>query len=778
MTAGFAPIAIVGQGCVLPDALDPAALWSLLVEGRSAIGPIPDGRWRADRQRMLITQAQRAAGAEGCLTDLGGWVTGFEAAFDPAGLALDPALLGRLDPLVSWLLHAGRAALAEAGFHPGEARLSRAGVAFGHLAYPSAGLAALAEASWLGLAERPDPLNRFNAGLPADLLCRALGLGAGGFALDAACASSLYAIKLACDRLQAGEVDLMLAGGISRIDPLVLHAGFTALGALSPSGRSRPFHAEADGLLPAEGAALVALKRLDDALADEDRVLAVILGIGLSNDGRSGGLLAPSADGQARAMARAFEGSGRDPASVSLIECHATGTVLGDGTEIESTGRIYAGREPMPIGSIKSNFGHLTTASGAAGLLKIVLGLRHGVLPPTLNCDPLAASVAGSRFRPVRRAEAWPDAAPRIAAISNFGFGGANAHLLVGELRAVSRHAIRRRPAPPPSIAVVAAGARVADGASLDDFRRHLFAGRPRGAAGDIGFRPGEVRFPPCDLERTLPQQLLLLRVAMDAVAASAPLPRETGVFVGAQTDAESCRPGLRLRLPELAPGAPLEGVLLNPLDAAATLGSMPNVPANRINVQLDLHGPGFTVAAEELSGLRALEIAMRALSLGEIDAAIVAAVDLCVEPVHAAAMAAVAPDSPRPGDGAVALIVKREADARRDGDPVLAIIGPVGGDALDWAPYADRLSGTFGRAHAADGLIMLLAAIVALREGQLPPGATGSAARPWPPGAPRGVRVCCAGLGGQSVAIGLHAPTRAVARDRTSLTQSHLLQS
>ena len=553
----------------------------------------------------------------------------------------------------------------------------------------------------------------------------------------------------------------MLAGGVSRIDPLVLHAGFTALGALSSTGRSRPFHAQADGLLPAEGAALLALKRLEDALAAEDRVRGVILGIGLSNDGRTGGILAPSVSGQATAMAAALAAAGIGPEAVSLIECHATGTLLGDATEIESTGRVYVGRDDLPVGSIKSNFGHLTTASGAVGLLKLVLALNHGVRPPTLNCDVVAECVAQSRFRPVQQAEPWPDTAPRIGAVSNFGFGGGNAHLLVGEARAARppAGAARRRNASP-RIAVVAIGARVADGAGLEDFRQHLFAGQRRGAAHEIPFGLGEIRFPPRDLERTLPQQLLILRAALDAAKAVANLPAKTSVFVGSQTDAETCRHGLRLRLSELAPEADPNLVVRYRLDAAGTLGAMPNLPANRLNAQLDLRGPSCVIAAEELSGLRALALAMRALSSGEADAALAGAVDLSVEPVHRAAIEAVSPGSPRQGDGAVVLVLKRGADALRDQDVVLAFLDPDEGgtneEELDWSPYARQICETFGSAHAASGLIEAAAAVIALHENRLPPDAPGAPSRPWPETAPRLIRLRRTGLGGQKIALGL----------------------
>ncbi len=158
--------------------------------------------------------------------------------------------------------------------------------------------------------EIPDTANRFNSGLPALLLERALGLGGGAMAIDAACASSLYAIKLACDQLHDGSSDLMLAGAVNCADDLCIHLGFAALQALSRSGQSRPFHRDADGLVPAEGCGFVALRRLEDAVRDGDTIHGILRGVGLSNDGRGSGMLVPSRDGQARAISRAFESSG------------------------------------------------------------------------------------------------------------------------------------------------------------------------------------------------------------------------------------------------------------------------------------------------------------------------------------------------------------------------------------------------------------------------------------------------------------------------------------
>jgi len=197
------------------------------------------------------------------------------------------------------------------------------------------------------------------------------------------------------------------------------------LGALSPTGCSRPFHAEADGLIPAEGAALLALRRLEDARRDGDRILGVIRGIGLGNDGRGRGLLVPSQEGQVRALRAAYAAAELSPSDVSLVECHATGTGVGDAVEIRALAEVCAGRrEPLPIGSLKANLGHLITAAGAAGLIKVLGAFRAGVRPPTPSLDSITPVLDGTPLRVLRAAEPWNDPVPRRAAVSAFGFGG------------------------------------------------------------------------------------------------------------------------------------------------------------------------------------------------------------------------------------------------------------------------------------------------------------------------------------------------------------------
>jgi acyl transferase domain-containing protein len=256
----FEPVAIVGRGCVLPGALDPDTFWHNIAHGTVSVGPVRPEDWRLPPDSTTNATA--------------GTVRGFDDIFDPTGFHIDADQAATADPALRWVLHAARAALREAGR---EGPLPGAGLVLGNLGFPSRGLAAYAESVWL--ADRPDLLatipappgitahQRFCAGLPAHTAARALGLGAGAVTIEAACASGLYAVKLACDRLHDGTVDLMLAGAVSGCDGLIINSGFEALGGLSRTGRSRPFHRSADGLVPAEGVAVVALMRLRDAIA-------------------------------------------------------------------------------------------------------------------------------------------------------------------------------------------------------------------------------------------------------------------------------------------------------------------------------------------------------------------------------------------------------------------------------------------------------------------------------------------------------------------------------
>ena len=784
----FEPIAIVGQGCVLPGGLSPEALWKTVHEGRDVLGsPEPD-YWGVSPAHVLRDQKDATYFDHAC-SDRGGYVRGFDEAFDPRGFLLDADELRGLDPLYLWAVEAARQALESAGWRPGEVPGS-AGVVLGNLSYPTKAMTDLAEKVWRGAEHGVDWRNRFMSGLPAHLMSNALGLTGGAAALDAACASSLYAMKLACDRLHDRTADVMLAGGVNGASDLLLHVGFSALQALSRSGRSRPFHRDADGLVPAEGAAILVLRRLEDAIDDADTILGVIRGIGLSNDGRGRGLLVPSQEGQERAMRLAYEMAELEPQDISLVECHATGTSRGDLTELMSMASIFAGMADVPIGSLKSNLGHSITASGAAAAIKVLAAMRAGVRPPTLHVDDPLPFMADSPFRLLAEAEPWACIGPRRAAINNFGFGGNNAHLLLEEwIPPAGQHETQPKwPAISPhvddDIAIVGLSLLVGDGHETASVADHLMVCQPIPSCaegGVLGARMAEVcldltqtRFPPNDLKQTQPQQLALLGAALNIDELIKGLPPDTtSVIVGMGCDVEVTRFGVRWRLAneiddpeqlELARDGVVQG-----WTAAGVVGAMPNIVANRLNSQFDLRGPSYTVSREQLSGTTAMEMAARALRRGEIDAAVVGAVDLSCEPVHeAAARVLLGPGEQIAGDAAVVLVLKRADDARRDGNTVFATL-PADqqphGECLHLgnAPGALNLSPLLGHAHAASGLLSVAA------------GALYGFLGVWPDGAPwtseeRAVVVEMTALADQEQRI-LLVPTIAGNRDADELS-------
>ncbi len=763
----FEPIAVVGQSCILPDALNARDFWRNIEASRVSLSQVADERWRLPRSRVMGTPADWT---DRTWTDQGGYVRGFGSIFDPDGFQVEPERISRLDPVFQWVLHGAREALRDSG-HDGPQ--PRTGLVLGNLSFPSAAMARYAEQVWRGAGPdaRPDPWNRFCSGLPAHIAAKALGLGAGAYALDAACASSLYAVKLACDRLQDGTADLMLAGAVNCADDLFIHLGFCALSAMSRTGRSRPFDQGADGLVPGEGAAFTALMRLEDAVAQGREILGVIRGVGLSNDGSDGGLLTPSEDGQVRAMRLAYESAGIDPRSVSLLECHATGTQVGDAVEIRAMSRVFDGADGLPVGSVKSNFGHPVTAAGLAGLLKVLGAMRAGIRPATVGVEEPTSALDGTGLRLLTENEPWDG--PRRAAISAFGFGGNNAHLIVDawegtDVRPAHPNQFSGRAAANTGdpVVIVAIGARVGSGADRHDLTRALLDGTgsidppSSGPRTTVDVDIDGLRFPPRDLERAHAQQLLILAAAREAVRDTAVPKERTVVLVGMGCDPEVARYHARWR----AATWDGDGDAYAPsLDAPGVLGTMPNVVANRLNAQLDLSGPGFSVSAEEGSGLVALGLAARALRRGEADSAIVGAVDLSHEPVHQAALAELGIDRTS-GDAAVALVLKRLTDARRDGDTVLAHLDELGDEPADMVVGTRREGSVlpgfdpealFGTAHAATGLVAVAAAALALHHRAVPDD---SGRRAAPGLGIRSAEVIVAPLEAPSAEVRLHA--------------------
>ncbi len=759
------PVAIVGIGGVFPDAPDLDGFWRNIAARRCASREVPEGRWLISKAEAFSPQKgapDKVYSLNACLID------GFR--FDPRGLDLDAALLTRLDPVFHLGLHAAREAWEDAAVK-GLDR-SRVGVVIGNIALPTDASSALTRELLLPLfeekvlgrriapfADRTEPLNRFVAGLPAGLIAQALGLGGGAYALDAACASSLYAIKLAVEELRAGRADAVVTGGVSRPESLYTQMGFSQLRALSARGIPSPFDAAADGLIVGEGAGMFVLKRLDDALAAGDKIYGVIRGIGLSND-VGGSLLAPNTVGQLRAMRSAYKESGWSPSDVDYIECHATGTPTGDPIEVASLKALWGERGwtagQCALGSVKSNVGHLLTAAGAAGLMKVLLGFKHKSLPPTANFEKTGPLIdlRESPFRVQSEAAPWSRRAektPRRAAISAFGFGGINAHVLVEEFaeRRNSSRRVPRKTAPPASvpIAIVGMEARFGPLDGLRDFQEAVLSGRELEPTApkerwwglpqserfkgfclpSVGVRSQDYRIPPKEIEEMLPQQLLMLDTAAKAIA-DARLPEagrdRMGVFVGIGLDLNTTNfdfrwdlanradawakemgwtldEGERARLVEA-----LRGAAGPALSANRTMGALGGIVASRVAREFGAGGPSFTVSSEETSGLRALEVAVRALQRGELDSALVGAVDIAGD-----CRAVLAAHEGRPydldgrarpfdaastgtaiGEGAAAVVLKRLDDAVRDGDRVYAVIAGMGSASGGLDSYASAL--------------------------------------------------------------------------------------
>jgi len=743
-------VAIVGIGCTFPGSPTPERFWELISDAVSTAREVPAGRWALDLKDAYdptVGAADKVYSKRGCFIDPD------EAQLDLTGLDVDPALLGRLDPMFRLLLRSGRMAFEDAV--TGDVDRSRVGVILGNLCLPSEQASALArqilgrtfEERLFGKAAATDtpevePLNRYVAGLPAGILARALGLGGGSYTLDAACASSLYAIKLAVDELLAGRADAMLAGGLSRPDPLYTQMGFSQLRALSPSGTCSPFDAKGNGLVVGEGAGVVLLKRLGDALSAGDRIYGVICGIGLSND-VGGSLLAPLSEGQLRAMRAAYKQAGWSPQSVDLIECHATGTAVGDAIEFSSLNSLWEGSDTKPgqcvIGSVKGNIGHLLTAAGSAALIKVLLAMKAQSLPPTANfaAAPNNIPLEGSPFAVLPQAQPWPQRGPNIprrAAVSAFGFGGINAHLLVEEWLPsgldANNPAIKIQQPIAELIAVVGLAARFGPWQSTAAVRERLLGGGPeteptlpqnwwgveqsawfkdQGLAAEdfrgyylaqASIPPGQFRIPPKELEEMLPQQQLMLQVAAEALAEAGSSSDDrltTGVFIGLGLDLNTTNFSLRWSLLNKARAwAKQQKLELSdtelsnwvdslrdaagpPLTANRTMGALGSVVASRIAREFRIGGPSFTVSSEESSAIRALEVAVRALQSGSLDQAIVGAVDLAGDVRAALGQLSSHAGATLLGEGAAAFVLKRLSDAERDGDRIQAVIAGVG---------------------------------------------------------------------------------------------------
>ena len=759
-------IAIIGLSCLFPDSENPEKYWQNLLKRKDLTSLATDEQMGVDAN---IFYADKKGITDKCYCLKGGYIRNFE--FDASGCQIEPNILQDLDPLYQWSFYVAKEALKDSGYLDNISVLANCGVILGNLSFPTrkshhlfspiyhqainSAIQKLLDLQSFQLksnAKKVSYLNSNISGYPASLIAQCLSLSAISFSLDAACASSLYGIRLACDYLLANKANLMLAGAVSCGDPLFINQGFSIFQAYPENSQAFPLNKSSGGLVAGEGAGMVVLKRYEDAVRDGDRIYATIESIGLSNDGRGKFVLSPNQKGQVLAFERAYAQAGITPDSIDYVECHATGTPVGDIAELNSMATFFGRYQTSPLlGSVKSNLGHLLTAAGMAGLIKVILSMREEVIPPTINIDQPLCSNDGKigSDRIVQAPIPWPQKdAQKRAAISAFGFGGCNAHLILESSAEVSQTAPEFtpenfKPIPPTPLAIVGMDALFGACEDLDSFARTIYDGKqhfipvpqqrwqgintqsellkaysfadgkaPLGAyIQDFELDFLRFKLPPRDEDQLIPQQLLMLKVADNAIKdAGLSSGQNVAVLIAMGTElalhqfrgrvdlswqiqAALEQAGVPLPLEKIAE---LEAIAKDSLHPPAQVNRytslIGNIMASRISALWDFSGPSFTVSAEENSVFRAIEIAQLLLSQAEVEAVVVGAVDLAGGFEHVLLHHQRAPiHEGNPtlsfdqqsngwlvGEGAGAIVLKRQNLAAQHHDRVYAVIEAI----------------------------------------------------------------------------------------------------
>jgi phthiocerol/phenolphthiocerol synthesis type-I polyketide synthase B len=447
------PIAVVGMGCRFPGGVhSPDQFWQLLAEGRSGVVRVPPERWDAD---AFYSEDNSVPGT--ICTREGGFLTSWKPdEFDAEFFGITPREAAAMDPQQRLVLEVAWEALENAGVAPQSIRGTQTSIFVGLTGY-----------DYMLTLRDNLPFEGYDAYVPfgnaanfaAGRLSYFLGVRGPAVVVDTACSSSLVAVHLACQSLRRRESDTALAAGVNLMLAPEAYIALSQFGMLSPEGRCKTFDAGADGYVRSEGCGVVVLKRLGDAVADGDRVLAVVRGSAVNQDGASSGQTVPNGPAQQALMRQALAASRLQPADIDYIEAHGTGTALGDPIELDALSQVFGDRHgsaPLVLGSVKTNLGHLESAAGIAGFIKTVLSVEKGYIPRHLNFDSLTphAGQGASRFTIASDAMEWPAVArARRAGVSSFGVSGTNAHVVIEQ--APAPEPVAWQPDPPVTTLVV-----------------------------------------------------------------------------------------------------------------------------------------------------------------------------------------------------------------------------------------------------------------------------------------------------------------------------------
>ena len=425
---GSGDIAIVGRAGRFPGAQNVDEFWDLLVSGQSVTGPLPEGRWTEYSQDPVMSAKMREQNIQGgYLDDI--------RTFDNEFFGLSPLEAENMDPQQRIMLELAWEALEDAHIPANQLRGESVGVFVGSSSNDYGMLITSDPAS-----AHPYALTGTSSAVIPNRISYAFDFRGPSMNVDTACSSSLVSVHHAVRALRGGEADVALAGGVNILASPFISTAFAELGVISPSGKISAFSDDADGFVRAEAAGFIVLKRVEDAVADCDEVLAVIKGSATNSDGHSNGLTAPNPEAQVDVLRRAYADAGIDPATVDLVEAHGTGTALGDPIEATALGQVLgparADADPLLLGSAKSNIGHSESAAGVVAMIKVIEALTRRTVPPTANFTTGNKFIDfdATKIEVVEDPREWPEySGRRTAGVSGFGFGGTNAHIVVSD---------------------------------------------------------------------------------------------------------------------------------------------------------------------------------------------------------------------------------------------------------------------------------------------------------------------------------------------------------